>query len=276
MRVDPDTILQMGLSPISHRQWIEPFDARVYQQFADHKHAILAKQPNAILVDPTAVPALKEWYGALKHHLKHNHSGVVSECGISVDGAVPQNGFELLEKITHWVPDDMCILLEDEAGEYRLQAASVLSPSLWDPALKFRQTLAFIHESVPRFERQLMPRMNRFFRHIKADRPVVRYNWAVQRGDVLYRVPERVASETDTGTAPLFYRVERQSLLRLPNTNAVVFIIRTLLTEMTQEKLNEVLQAIRLLPEDERRYKGLDRIDSGGFENRQCVRERMS
>lgn len=134
--------------------------------------------------------------------------------------------------------------------------------------------------------------MERFFRRLPVDKPVIRNNYFVQvvqpidsarrNGTLEDRLdPEELSWSTTTNgledefthglpvhpsevpvvTADtLRLRTERQTLRRLPHTGAIVFTIRTYVvpvTELAKEGLaGRFASAVRSWPEDVQRYKG--------------------
>ena len=258
------SLLRMGLTPITDQEWVEPFSKAEFDYFYQHKLSVLQQNPQALLVDDAASPALSEFYFALQQHLQRQHGNSVADCNLDFPASDGLSSEDILKAMTLWVPDDICILQNNGDLEYVLTAASVLSPSLWNPADKFQQPLSVIHQPIPNFNQQLMPSVSRFFHHVKAGMPVVRFNWAIQVGDRLDRVPGiEVVQE------PLYYRSERQTLLRLPQSQAVVFLIRTRLCELSKLEdmsgeegtLQRLLEHINNLSQAERDYKGLTALE---------------
>lgn len=271
------TMLRMGLAPISDAEWLLPFSTQDYQAFAGHKSTMLDNDNNAILVAGSALPALQELHHALAGYLIRYHASEVDDNSISLQLADDTDPFALMRQMSFWVPDDICVLQQAAdakgdniypADDYVLTAASVLSPSHWRPVEKFGRTLARIHHPIPGFTEQLTPSVSRFFKRISPGRPFVRFNWGIQPGDGLNW---QAATEPPiTGETLLYYRSERQCLLRLPASKAVIFFIRINLCELA--KLNShyenssalagLLAHIQDLPAAERAYKGLDRLQN--------------
>ena len=265
------TVLRMGLTPVTDQDWVEPFSQAEHERFYRHKQAILSQRPDALLIDETAVQPLAEFSAALRQHLIQVHQQPLAAGKNDVSETLPDNPLALLRQMTYWIPDDICILQADVDDNYVLTCASVLSPSLWNPAEKFLQPLSVIHQPIPEFEARLLPSVNRFFHHIKVETPVVRFNWSIQVGERLDRWPGAAARvEDDSPDTLLFYRSERQTLLRLPVSQAVVFLIRTHLCELSRLEelggdkttLQKLINHIQSLSQAERDYKGLTGLQS--------------
>ena len=127
------------------------------------------------------------------------------------------------------VQEDLCVLEHDD-GTWRLTAACVCFPSRWSLTEKLGQSLDGIHGPVPGFNAALLGPATTFFDRLTVDRPVWRANWTLLETDELHlpTASGRLAgwSEGDLGSS-LWFRVERQTLRRLPLSGAVVFTIRT-------------------------------------------------
>jgi hypothetical protein len=153
--------------------------------------------------------------------------------------------------------------MERAEDQYLLTAASLCSPSHWYLAEKFGRPMREIHDPIPGFHPALSSKIDRFFEHLRPDHPVVRFNWAVQAGDSLSQLPHE-APDVHCDT-PLFYRSERQSLVRLPQTGAIAFTIRVYLHPLAMlanaaSALPALFAAIDNTPQALRAYKGFDQL----------------
>ncbi|KAI5480555.1 hypothetical protein MNV49_000251, partial [Pseudohyphozyma bogoriensis] len=74
--------------------------------------------------------------------------------------------------------DDLAVMVEDESGEYRLQAASICTAGSWRLVDKMGTSLDQIHSrgGVPGWKDKLKPSMERYFTKMKADKAVERNN----------------------------------------------------------------------------------------------------
>ncbi|MCP5165310.1 MAG: DUF3445 domain-containing protein, partial [Pseudomonadales bacterium] len=161
-----------------------------------------------------------------------------------------------------WVADDL-VIMEKLHGEYCLTAASLCSPSHWRLADKFECPMREIHDPIPGFHQVLTPRIDRFFEHLKPQHPVTRSNWALQDNALLN--PPVDSHEAVDATTALYYRSERQSLVRLPRSGAIAFTIRVYLHPLASLQaipgaLPALFAAIDLMPPALARYKGVDRL----------------
>ncbi len=162
-----------------------------------------------------------------------------------------------------WVAEDIC-LLEPRGDDFIMTAASVCSPSNWLLEDKIGQTVDFIHAPVPGYEEVLSRRVNRFLQGLPSGKVMLRYNWSIQRGNELCWRGEGLSATTpiDPSDGDLFWRVERQTFIRLPQSGAIVFGIRIFLHSFDslrhREGFTESMERLlSQLPEAEKRYKDL-------------------
>ena len=225
--------ISMGLEPIDRRNWIEPDEH--YPRYLEHKLLLKELQQQHIFdALPSAYAAQQELAFELKRHLLDQHSHLY--CPVADRLSYLPNGIELAAANTHplwqaslWVADDLLIMQKLD-GHYCLTAASLCSPSSWHLAEKIGQPMARIHDPVPTIHQKLTPKIDRFFDYLTVEKPIQRFNWSLQANTQLAQLPEdKVIHAANT---PLYYRCERQTLTRLPQTNAIAFTIRVYIYPM--------------------------------------------
>lgn len=256
----------MGLAPLGNGQWIET------DQLLAHFHAHKLRQRRLLgdrcyRTQRGSENAASELAATLRDYLLREQPDLYrrdkKSLVFSPDCLVlPSADTEPLWNCSLWVADDL-LLMQEVDGLYRLTAASLCSPSDWRLEDKIGCPLAAIHAPIPGFEQSLTPRVERFFRHLRSDHPVVRWNWSLQSTDALCARPPRqddVSAET-----LLFYRCERQCLRRLPRSGAVVFSIRVYLHPLAtlldiDGAMPALFRAIANTPSTLAHYKGFDRL----------------
>lgn len=269
------SVLRLGLVPLDPRTWMQ-CDGD-FGQF--HRHKLLVKRQyddKVFCALPESRPAQDELRQTLLQHLITDRSDCYRiESGQLIhsrDNISWPLGDNDLWDCSLWVQEDLC-LLEWRDGEYRLTAASVCSPSNWRLEDKIAQSVDFIHGPVPGYQRELAQRVTKLFVNLKPNKPLLRFNWSIQRGNELFwrsDLPdERNSSEQNNDErdkiADLYWRVERQTLIRLPETGAIVFAIRIYLHPfkdlLNAGQFRANLQAVlATLPVEQKRYKGIENL----------------
>ena len=207
-----------GLSPLNMADWTvrhADFDAQMAR-----RREIMRDHPDIVIAATSdAEPAELELLSMLNTHLG--------------DGPRELNLKERFCPLTamgHLVPEDFCIMLPDAAsGEYRLAAAILCFPSRWLLSEKMNRPLTAIHDPVPEYDDVLARRVNRVFQAVHVDRPLVRVNWTIHPTAELF-LPLGLSDKQMMTAKPdsrMYLRTERQTLIRLPETGAVVFGIKT-------------------------------------------------
>ncbi|KAK4152214.1 hypothetical protein C8A00DRAFT_16454 [Chaetomidium leptoderma] len=165
----------------------------------------------------------------------------VTNLEFPVDPA-PRDPAEMLQILGETVEDDMFLLLQDQDshnttttsnGEHRAVAFVCCHPAGFDPSSKLGKRLAEIHGPVPAYDK-IGASMERFFGRLEVGRGVRRVNWSFQTHPELYapsgnhvHAGEKVEEEASIDMERARFRVELQTLTRLPETQAILFSFKT-------------------------------------------------
>ncbi|VVT46560.1 uncharacterized protein SAPINGB_P001274 [Magnusiomyces paraingens] len=216
---------------------------------------------------------------------------------IAAQAAVTQDTYkQLVRLLTRNVQEDFIVVQHDpQCDRYVMRGGSFAFPTGFDPAQKIGQPLAAIHTPIPYYMKKLATPMDKFFARAKPGAWVQRTNWGVQphaqlcvptahplppHPDGLQDVPpeDRWDVEFDTPLDPstldfhdgVFLRCERQGLLRLPKSGAMLFTIRTYLTPIAFIRDSEgdqcaanLVAAIENMPPAMAMHKGSDKWGPG-------------
>ena len=161
--------------------------------------------------------------------------------------------------------EDMCLLMPDADGVYRLAGAAVAFPTDWDPADKMGQPLIGLHKPIHGYAEQLASGVDHFMASLKPGRIFGRCNWFVAPTPALRWIDTQPQSVTFAGVTAenagerLFVRSERQTLRRLPQTGAIVFTIGVYvepLAALTADNLARLVEAVATIPPEEALRRG--------------------
>ncbi|KDR83519.1 hypothetical protein GALMADRAFT_235712 [Galerina marginata CBS 339.88] len=80
------------------------------------------------------------------------------------------------------IQDDLALMIEGVDGRYYFQAGSICLPGFWRMQDKIGQPLDDIHitGNVPQYKEKLQTSLERFFRRLPVDKPVIRNNYFIQ------------------------------------------------------------------------------------------------
>jgi hypothetical protein len=160
------------------------------------------------------------------------------------------------------VVDDLVLL---DGDDLRVIAGAVVHPNRWRLADKLGHSPAGVHAVVPGYAEHLADATERVLRSLRPGRPVERRNWAVLDDPTLHQPVATAGMPTAFDADTLWLRVERQVLLRLPSTQAIVFGIRTRQWPLQvlrdhPDQAQGLADALRTTPDDLAAYKGLLRV----------------
>jgi hypothetical protein len=160
------------------------------------------------------------------------------------------------------VADDLVLL---DGDDLRVIAGAVVHPTRWRLADKLGQTPYGVHAVVPGYAEHLGDATERVLHALRPNRPLERRNWAVLDDPTLHQPVATAGMPKAFDADALWLRVERQVLLRLPETRAIVFGIRTRQWPLGvlrdhPEQAEGLAEALRTTPDDLAAYKGLLRI----------------
>jgi hypothetical protein len=230
--MDPKTARLPGIQPIEGDDWLRVDDAFAGQMA--ERDRLIATRPEIVHgMLESARPAAEELYDRVLAQLRRidgyalgadevrRPDGVV----VALDPALP------LMTLGRLVQEDLC-LMEKQGDEHVLTGAVLCFPASWWLGEKLGRPLLGIHIPVPSYDPDLARRVQRLFDAIRPEQPLWRANALVYRDPTLHQ-PRREADPRTDRRGGSYVRSERQCLLRLPETRAVVFSIHTYVVEIT-------------------------------------------
>lgn len=237
-----------GTVPVAMADWLQRDDA-FGAQMALRDHLIAERREAVHAMADGARPAAEELLALVLDQLD-GVPGYARRAGALVrpDGVrVPLDGPPLIVA-GRLVQEDLVILQKaDGEDEHRLSAAILCFPSSWTLAQKFGMPLGRIHAPVPAYDEAVAKRVQRLFDAIRPGAPLMRANLiAYAHAELHNPLPEFHRHAPDAGAAR-YLRSERQTLLRLPETRAVVFSIHVyqLLLDSLGDEDRARLQAVQ-------------------------------
>ena len=215
-----------GISPLAPADWLMVDDAYAAQMA--ERTRLLRDQREAVLqMLPEARPAAEELLDLVLEHLpagfEREEGGVTRPDGgmVALDRADPMG------TLGHLVQEDLC-LLEKQGDEHVLTAAVLCFPAGWRLAQKMGRPLTAIHIPIPEYDDSIARRVQRLFDGVQPGRPLMRINRLWHDNPALFQPgPRRDNNDRGHPAAAPYLRSERQCLVRLPVSRAVVFSIHT-------------------------------------------------
>jgi hypothetical protein len=260
------SVLRLGFENCAPDDWIFPTE----DLNLIHRHKIelgVSRSEECFAQTQGSVPAQCEFHDFLLQHLLAKPKLGYSRLGTQLIHEQEKLTWEIedknLWKASLWVPEDFCLLEKGKKG-YVMTAASVCSPSNWALQDKIGQTVDFIHDPVPEYDSLLSEKVNRFLEGLNRGRVLLRYNWSIQSGNELFWRDDLNPNSAvvDSSSPNLYWRIERQTFVRLPASKSIVFGIRVFLHSFDKLRNIEgfhqaIEQLLAQLPATQKCYKGL-------------------
>ena len=232
---DPARARLPGIVPLDPGDWLRRDEAHDRQMAL--RDRLLARRRDAVhAMAPEAIAASVELLASVVEHLLRAARGTVKGGAFRrSDGVrVPLDLGNPLACLGRLVPEDFCVLLKPPgAEEHRLAGAVLCFPAGWTLAEKMGRPLAAIHTPVPAYDDTLARRVQRLCDAVRPGRPLLRANAHLYERPDLF-APRREGDPRPRPATPRYLRVERQTLLRLPVSGAVVFGIHTSVTPVAR------------------------------------------
>ncbi len=224
--MDPRLSRLPGIQPVTDDSWLvvdEVFAAQMAE-----RDRLIAQMPERVIgMLPEAAAAVAELYATVLAKLARTAGyrvgtgevmrpdGVV----IALDAGAP------LHTLGRLVQEDLCVMLP-QAGTHILAAAVLCFPASWTLSEKLGRSMLGIHTPVQEYDGDLAKRVQRLFDAIRPEQPLWRMNYNIYADATLFH-PKSESDPHSVRRAGKYVRSERQCLLRLPQTSAVLFSIHT-------------------------------------------------
>uniref|UniRef100_A0A060TEJ8 ARAD1D15642p n=1 Tax=Blastobotrys adeninivorans TaxID=409370 RepID=A0A060TEJ8_BLAAD len=277
--------ITMGIQRLDPNDWLL-IEETYHKATEERKRVLNAYDDDTVLHHPSADDALRELYDKMVDfgikrypqyfHLKQQDGMVynsIKDSSIPLRSDAFSDTKQMIRELSGHFEEDYMVLLKDEDdGQYYLRGGSWGFPSGFHPSAKLNRPLKDIHGPVPFYKEKLQMSMDRYFSRMKSGQLILRLNWTIQAHTALYAPSENHVHTPvdptnksqslryeDLDFDKVYLRCERQTLTRLPKSQAIVFTIRTYLTPLSQirreGRAQTLAEAVRNLPDIVRNYK---------------------
>lgn len=228
-----------GVQPLDMADWL-----RVDEAFAGQmarRDGLLAERPHEVLAEARGA-AGAELFARIVELLP----GLGYRLGAGV--AVRPDGVEAalepdtpLATLGRLVQADLCLMEKPPGGDEHVLSAAVLCfPARWRLADKLGRPMTAIHAPIASYDAGIAARVQRMFDAMRPETPLWRVNAAlVEDPELFLPVPNHSHRVPATGRAG-FIRSERQCLVKLPESGAVVFSIHTVVVPLSALSAEQV------------------------------------
>ena len=217
-----------GIQSLQRSDWLQ-IDEAYDQQIAERERLLSVARGVVGQLSETARPAAEELLDQVLEDLSQRADFTVHEIWVRrPDGVrVDIDRGDPLGVLARLVQEDLCLLQKTD-DEHVLTGAVLCFPASWSLAEKFMRPLVAIHAPVDSYDDNIARRVQRLFDGVKPERPLWRFNLLRYVDPTLHQPRSELARRnTDDNQDFKYFRSERQCVLRLPKTDAVVFSIHT-------------------------------------------------
>ena len=224
--MDPRTARLPGILPVEGEDWLRVDDAFAAQMA--ERARLMAAAPQVVhALLPEARPAAEELLDRALDRLTR-----MAGFRVGVETVLRPDGVEValdrdapLMTLGHLVQEDLC-LMQRTGDEHRLTGGILCFPASWSLGQKLGRALVSIHDPVAPYDDSVGKRVQRLFDAIRPEQPLWRMNFLTYDDHALHQ-PRSEGQRRPRPTGHSYVRCERQCLLRLPVSGAVVFTIHT-------------------------------------------------
>ncbi len=226
--------LSLGLKVLPPEDWIE-FDTRYESDLAEKKRLLGVDTDPVFLALPGSETAQQRLVEYLNGHLATVHPDrfTAVEGGLrnrTTREVVVSDPDAPLKSVAGLVQEDILLLQPSPEG-HRLVAGLLCFPTRWKLSDKIGKPLAAIHDPVPGYEAKLSRPMDRLFAGLTPERLLWRENFSLLDDPALFqpgghfKIGAGLDLTAETIGDELWFRVERQTIRVLPETDVAVFTV---------------------------------------------------
>ncbi|KAJ8100882.1 hypothetical protein POJ06DRAFT_249745 [Lipomyces tetrasporus] len=269
----------MSIFKLDINHWLDM--DKWYERYVNEKMDIIRRTGNEYCdCLPDGEDAAEELLETVVDHLTKRYPKLFIKTDIGLDNLVTGEKIDLrkpfkeppLHYLARLTKEDFYIVKKREDGRHYLVAAVVPAPGgFFGVQNKMGQHLDVIHHEVPYYEEKLKVSMERWFARMKPSDPVERASWFICWDHELlcngiYALGPGETVPEDTSYLKYNVRVCRQTLRRLPKSQAIIFSNHPIfysIEEMKDEPfVPSMLKKVVLEgPDKILKYKGFEKCD---------------
>ncbi|KAG0555879.1 hypothetical protein KC19_11G010200 [Ceratodon purpureus] len=273
--------MTMGIEPLEMEDWVE-IDVFYDEEMTLRREILETRKEVAIVSRPEAADANWEVLEMLAEFLPQRfpsrfrrEGSMLFDLTIGDTYDINDKSLDPLEVIARLIQEDVCVMMKVD-GKLRLVSGAVLFPQRWHLLEKMGMDMRSIHLPVPLYADVIGSAVDHFMNRLKVDKPVWRANWAIVDDPTLFQplneediyaalqgnVKNNFDFQNHNGDvgSRLYTRCERETLVRLPRSGAILFTIRTYIRPLTvfesrPELAKQMVRAMQSLPDSIAKYK---------------------
>ena len=227
-------LFTISARPIALDAWIEVDD--MLPGYLDEKARLFEARPDDVFAAEGGTEAAQaEVLTLLVEHLAARFPEAYRRIGDTIEIVPTMQRVRLndpalppLRIAASMVAEDLVIMRRVDEG-WRLAAAALCFPSSWRLSEKLGRPIHEVHAPVPGFGAgtRNADLISRMFDAMRPETPMLRWNWSAYGDDALFHPHDSPPQRFGAGARadPVFLRVERQTLRKLPLSGDILFAI---------------------------------------------------
>jgi dimethylamine monooxygenase subunit A len=274
---------QLGLRPIKPNEWIL-IDADYARIMQEKRERLVAFPRFYYRTLPSSLAAQYELRKLVIAHLVTDYpehfeqtESVIKSLSTGIQCDLRDHSIEPLLQLSNVIEEDF-MLIEEIDGTPRITAASNAYSSSGRLVASVGRDVEWAHEPVPNLTYRLGPRINRVLDSIHAASPCERFNWLLTpmsaiffphdnphaaNATAMHSIRDSLRQNPERAGELLWIRVERQTLSRLPESQAVAFSLHTYSDPLSSlqsdvESVRAILALLRAYSEERWKYSEMD------------------
>ena len=222
-----------GLAPISTHDWLMQDD--VFTAQMAYRDTLISTKPEQVYnCLPSGRDGAAELLSTLRTELPSTNPAYRLEDDYMVradGGRINLSADDPLRVAGQLVQEDFA-LLKKSGDAHILVGGLICFPAHWTLSEKIGRSLFKLHAPVAAYDPSMGQRVERIFDNLRTEAPLERYNFLLYTNPDLHQPEPEASPKAMAPDAPIYVRVERQTLRRLPETQIIVFAIHTFLVPL--------------------------------------------
>lgn len=261
---DTDFQITMGLRALRAAPWLE-IDNNYAIETELKKDLLKNNRKTVLAALDQSLPAQLALLSFVEDELALNYP--------QIKNLTPLEDESPLARAASIVQEDL-VLMQQVEGKMVLSAACVCFPSGWTLLDKMGLEMQDIHLPVPGLNDRIGQSIDRFLDKLVPGKVVQRFNWGLFDDPALHQPQgHRISNLAQADITPdtigetIFFRVEKQTLQRLPNGTDILFTIRIFNTPLFEvahdpQRAAHLLRTLKTMPDAMLKYKSVAQYET--------------
>jgi len=179
------------------------------------------------------------------------------------DEKIPIKDENLFDTLSLQVQEDICVMEISESNS-TLLAAHLCAANHWSAREKLGMDMLALHQYVPGFSKENREPNQLVAGLYNKTQPYVRFAWGLSEQPTLNQHPMLTPNDKSPIDEKVWLRIERQVIYPIPDTDLMLFTIRTYFRDcdtLDKQQRISLISAINSMSDDTLKYKNINKAD---------------